>query len=571
MLLQQLVAHAETLPDAVPSGYQRKLVRYVIDLAADGRGLQISQIGDDPKNRGMSLAVPHMKRANGIRPILLADTATYTLGIPREKDDPQRVKEQVAAYRAVVERCAVATGDPSVQAIARFLSHLPESLPSLPDNFDPSATMTFEVDGVRPINLPAVQRFWAAALGGGEEEADGPLFECIACGQIKPAVRIHPLKIKGILAGQSGGTDLISANNDAYFSYGLESSLIAPTCADCAEKYANGLNDLLAKRSTHLRISGIEYCAWAAGGKDTAVIDLLDEQTSELALRILDAFWSGREASLLIDPSPFYALALSGNGARTVVLAWLDTTLGQAYRRLRDYFNAQRIVDFDGTLGKPYPLRRLASAMVRDPNKQQPPPNDVAALLRFALAGTPLALDLLNQAVLRCRAEQGVRRDRAALIKMVLVSRGLIDGEGGRMESLDLENRDPAYLCGRLLAILDAIQRQALGNPNTTIIDRFYGSASSAPASVFGTLMRGAQPHLAKLRKDRHGAYVALSERLEQVTTGLKEFPPTLTLQQQGLFALGFYHQRGEDRRQARERAAARAANDDAEAAIEPA
>ena len=552
MLLQQLVAHAETLPDAVPSGYQRKMVRYLIDLSADGRGLQISQIGDDPKNRGMALAVPHMKRANGIRPILLADTATYTLGIPREKDDPSRVKDQVAAYRAVVERCAAETGEPSVQTIAHFLSRIPESMPALPDNFDPSATMTFEVDGVRPVNLPAVQRFWASALGGDDAEEGGQQFECIVCGQMKPAVRIHPLKIKGILAGQSGGTDLISGNNDAYFSYGLENSLIAD-------------------RATHLRSAGIEYCAWAAAGRETGIIDLLDEQTSDLALRILDAFWSGREASLFIDPSPFYALALSGNGARTVVLAWLDTTLGQAYQRLRDYFNAQRIVEYDGAPGKPFPLRRLANAMVRDPAKQQPPRNDVAALMRFALAGTPLPLDLLNQAVLRCRAEQGVRRDRAALIKMVLVSRGLVDGEGGRMESLDLENRDPAYLCGRLLAILDAIQRQALGNPNTTIIDRFYGSASSAPASVFGTLMRGAHPHLAKLRKDRHGAYLALSERLEQVSIGLKEFPPTLTLQQQGLFALGFYHQRGEDRRQVRERAAARQANDDAEAAIEPA
>ena len=77
------------------------------------------------------------------------------------------------------------------------------------------------------------------------------------------------------------------------------------------------------------------------------------------------------------------------------------------------------------------------------------------------------------------------------------------------MSELDLSNHEPAYLCGRLLAVLDAIQSRALNNPNTTIVDRFYGSASSAPASVFGTLLHGAQAHLSKLRKDeRSGTYV---------------------------------------------------------------
>lgn len=138
-------------------------------------------------------------------------------------------------------------------------------------------------------------------------------------------------------------------------------------------------------------------------------------------------------------------------------------------------------------------------------------------------------------------------------------------------ERLDFDNRDPAYLCGRLLAVLDAIQRRALNHPNATIVDRFYGTAASAPASVFGTLLHGARPHLAKLRKEpsSQGAARALEQRLEDVLAPLTAFPTTLTLPEQGLFALGFYHQRADDRRAARERHAERAreANDDASAA----
>lgn len=124
------------------------------------------------------------------------------------------------------------------------------------------------------------------------------------------------------------------------------------------------------------------------------------------------------------------------------------------------------------------------------------------------------------------------------------------------MVQLQSNHPEPAYHCGRLLAVLESIQRGALGDINATIVDRFYGTASTAPASVFGRLLRGAQPHLSKLRRDRPAAGYALQERLEEVLAALPAFPTTLNLKQQGLFALGYYHQRAHDRAQARARAA---------------
>lgn len=136
---------------------------------------------------------------------------------------------------------------------------------------------------------------------------------------------------------------------------------------------------------------------------------------------------------------------------------------------------------------------------------------------------------------------------------MVLLSeREQDDGKGNvanqELAQLDPQNREPAYLCGRLLAVLEATQRAALGDVNATIVDRYFGTASSAPAAVFGRLIRGAQPHLSKLRRDRPGTHAALQQRLEEAQAGLTSFPPTLTLMQQGLFALGYYHQRAADR-----------------------
>ena len=120
------------------------------------------------------------------------------------------------------------------------------------------------------------------------------------------------------------------------------------------------------------------------------------------------------------------------------------------------------------------------------------------------------------------------------------------------MVQLDPTNANPAYLCGRLLAVLEGIQRAAIPGAKATIVDRFFGTASSAPASVFGRLMRGAQPHLSKLERDNPNAYRALQRRMEEVTTGLDSFPRTLTLEEQGLFSLGYYHQRAHDRAEAK-------------------
>jgi CRISPR-associated protein Csd1 len=190
-------------------------------------------------------------------------------------------------------------------------------------------------------------------------------------------------------------------------------------------------------------------------------------------------------------------------------------------------------------------LYRLAGATVRE--LKDVPPTTPRALIRSALLGSPLPMGLLYQAVRRNRAEQQVTRPRAALIKLVLLSQ-YRDTQEQMMVELDPNHADPAYQCGRLLAVLAEIQRNAIGK--AALVDRFYGTASSAPAAVFGRLLRGAQPHLSKLERDKPTVARALQRRLEEITAHLRQFPRTLSLEQQGLFALGFYHQRAHDRAQ---------------------
>jgi CRISPR-associated protein Csd1 len=177
------------------------------------------------------------------------------------------------------------------------------------------------------------------------------------------------------------------------------------------------------------------------------------------------------------------------------------------------------------------------------------------ALFHTALHARPLPLSLLSLLMLRIRSDGRLftAPQRAALLRVLLNSYQAT--EIPMTPALDTQQHHPAYLCGRLFAVLEDLQRAALGKKiNATIADRFMGTASSAPASVFGRLLRGAQPHLQFLRKNNEAAHYAIQKRIEDILQDLPSFPSVLDLKSQGLFALGYYHQRHATRAEIRTR-----------------
>jgi CRISPR-associated protein Csd1 len=570
MLLQKLKEYADAgrVENMAPVGYKETPIRYVVDLDAEGRFLgwvDQAQGGKGREKRGKVTFAPHVGRSSGVRAKLLADNAEYALGIARDPLKQGRVDEARRAFVDLARACALATADPRVAAVSAFLEAPDDALAALPGDFDPSAVMTFRVDGQLPIDLPAVREFWAHHGSGEPETADGDAtgsrpMQCLVCGQWRPPVERLPYKWQGIPGGQSSGLALISANSPAFESYGLEASLVAPTCAECGERFSKAALALLGDDRTRLRVGQrLAYVFWTRDPvPDFSFAAFFTDPQSTDVGNLLRSPRRGDAGATDLDDTPFYAAALSASGARVVVREWLDTTLGRVKENLRRYFRLQELVGTDGNAA-PLKLIALAGATVRELNDVQP---EVAqAILRVALNGGALPSGLLYQVVQRCRAEGGVNRPQAALIKAVLLSQLPLDREEGidvtegNLRRLDPGDRRPAYLCGRLLAVLEATQRAALGDVNATIVDRYYGTASSAPASVFPRLLRGAQPHLGKLRRDRRGAFIALENRLMDLMNGqggLTVFPRVLSLPEQGLFALGYYHQRADDRAAAR-------------------
>lgn len=575
MLLQRLREYAERM-DLPPALYAEGPVRYLVDLDTSGRRRPALTDTADPASprtrRGVRRLVPQVQRAVGIKPLLLADNAEYTFGLPRDTSRPARVVACHTAYVELLDRCVVATREPTAQTVAAFLRDDPLGQLPLPPDFDRGAMITFRVDDAFPIDVPAVQAFWASVHDPAAAVTGATVMQCLICGEARPVLDRLQAKLKGVPGGQMSGTALISANASAFESYGLEASRIAPTCAACGERFTRAANALLASEQNRMFLANAAFVFWTREPVDFSWRDYFDQPDPAQVQRLLASVRTGGRLPR-VDETAFYATVLSGSGGRAVVRDWIDTTVGEARRHLATWFTRQDIVDAAGDAGRPLGLYALAAATVRDPRTDLAPPT-LRSLLRAALLGAPLPMELLYQAVRRSRAEQGITRPRAALIKLVRLSRQP-DAEEDTMVQLDSRHPSAAYQCGRLLAVLEEVQRGALGNVSATIVDRFYGTASSAPASVFGRLLRGAQPHLARLERDRRGAYLALQGRLEEVLGALDSFPRTLTLEDQGLFALGYYHQRAHDRAEARRaaerrRAGPTAIDDDLPADIVP-
>ena len=560
MILRELAAYAERLEDRgdlPPRMYQGQPLKWLIELDHDGafQGF-VSTVAEGAKGRekrGKEFLAPFIKRTSSVRAQLLADRAGYALGLAdQEHQSPKelgRIAEAHAAFVGLVDRCAAQSDEPTVEAVRLFLSGLDLASLPVPEGVQSGDGVTFLVEGVLPIDLPLVRRWWAETF---EHSADPQsLRTCLVCGKPRMPAKRHPVPIKGIPGGQSSGMQIVSANENAFESYGLQASLIAPVCHPCAEHYAQAANALLGDAQTHLRVGPAQFLFWTKGDNGFSPATLLSQPSPEEVRELLASVYSGRHAQPFADDT-FFVAALSASGGRVAVRGWSATTVGQARRALARFFRLQDLVDPKGQPGRPLGVFALAASLVREAKDLQA--HTLEAMVRCALNGDRLQNSILAQALGRTRAGGSaqnpvVSRQRAAIIKLVLASQ-IPEQEGDRMRQLDLENQSAAYLCGRLLATLERIQYLAV-HPKATLVDRFYGSASSAPMAVYPSLLRTSQSHLGKLRKASPGLHRALQAQLEEILSGISEFPRVLTLNEQGLFALGYYHQRAEDRRRA--------------------
>lgn len=424
---------------------------------------------------------------------------------------------------------------------------------------------------------------------------------CSICGSADSPIgdQAHGM-IKRVPAGQSTGCALVSFNANAFESYGLRGNENASICAACARNYREGLNYLLGNGVQCTPEKGKPYFQYSNRKKlsaDTAMIfwtrnqssvpelDYVDDTSERLPdiaamimgmpataapprddalLSLLSSPFSGNNASLeSVNVDVFYSCALSGAAARIAVRDWIEIATPTMRHNLAEWFHGIAILENDYTTQLPairfFALRELAAACavhrkkdVGGKTQYAVDPDDdfigraAIMLWRCALKRLNPPRTLLDRILRRIRLEEGrVTAPRAALLKFILNHDSAQTG-GHRMQpQLDTENTDTAYTAGRVFAMLESIQTAALGNElNAPIRDRFFSAASTNPAAAFGRLLKLSQAHFGKLRGEKPGLAVKLDKKMGELICRITNFPVTFSLEEQGRFAIGYYHQR---------------------------
>ncbi len=597
MILQQLWQDADAIMTQTgrgslpPAMYMPKRVKWIVELSHDPRlPAQFTlTVGDDKK--GIERVTPFIKRTVAVTPILLADKPSYTFGVrfadPKRdagrdlEKDAARTAQEHQVYKDMVQQCAEATGDPGAVRVAAFLAAWDPADPDhlLPPELGREDLITFRVDDVLPIETAKVQEFWAkAAAGEGAEEAEEELelglpeksaMQCLVSGANGPVEEMMPVPVKGLYGGKSEMA-IVSANANAFESYGLTRAQTSPISKPAGERFGQALNALLASGSHHQSAGRITYVFWARG----AIVKLFafqpPDDTRDVQ-KLLTSLYSGDRswANGLPSGEKFHLFGLTANAARVVVRSALDTTIGEIGTRQAAWFRRLALIGPDGQPGRPLPLKTLAVAGYREFK-------DIAPGLEDALVQAVFGEDhrlpesLLSTLVTRCRldTEGRVTYPRAALLKYILTQHlpleeaDLMSNEVTEVLPAGFSDREAnAYHLGRLFCELESIQSTAQNNPNTTIADKFYGSASTAPAGTFGILLAGVKNHLSKMRrageKTARDAHFA-QKRLDLIISWISDYPKTLTLREQSLFGLGYYQYRASRRHDISEKSVAK-------------
>lgn len=558
----------ESSCSGVEQGFERKNIPYVILLKSDGKFVRLLDTRDNPsdkKDKGKIYVVPRANgRTSGVDPNLLWDNTEYVLGVAKEDSQKglESAKKKFEAFRALVEKIAKTfPSDKEFAAVRAFLNS-DDEIKSVVESpiFEQAVggNLSFRIEGSE--NLVCENSCVAEFLRRVEDGDETHKAICMVSGKRGVVKMLH----KGFKIGRESSVKLVSFQKDSgYDSYGKTQGQNAPIIGETEFKYTTALEKLLDYKSGHrANLGETTVVFWGErpsefeneissffGFKQSADEGLGGSQIKNLYKSVHSGLNSAESGGR------FFVFGIEANKARMVVRFWHSDSLENISKNIRAYFD-----DLEITKGKNdnlFSLFNLLTQLSLGKDISNLPPRLSGDILKSAFTGALFPRNIQLQCLNRIRAEYcdskkgacfagwKVGRIRAALLKAILNRKNRIYKSNEReiKMALDTENTNIGYLCGRLFAALEKIQKDANDETNSTIVDRYYGAASTTPVLVFSRLMDLSNHHLGKI--ENLGLVVARKKLLQEIFDKFPSsgFPRHLSLDDQSRFAIGYYQQ----------------------------
>jgi CRISPR-associated protein Csd1 len=489
-------------------------------------------------------------------------------------------KLEIYQYLSVLEPVVEFYGGNNINGLGKALKNFDSFIPEK----GRGGNIGFRIlqEGMRIHEKPEVRNEIIAVYVANKKNS--PRKKCAVCGQTEFPVEDEPHgMIKNVPAGKSSGCALVSYNATAFESYELKGNNNSTICVNCARKYVEGLSVLFSEgmpeKKEKKKEDFLYSYRWprrrsASYGLDTAIlfwtrnnielpeIDQLDAPDTGTIAKMISAASSGnRNDSNYVEVEKFYSCTLSGAAARIAVRDWIETSLGEFRTSIARWFKDIAIANLDDQkkaviyYAPLYSLAKSCQRRLLDDNKYDDKDTIWArvasilwksAIYNNTSQNNPIPIWILSKILQRARVDKhGVTPERAALIKLILNRN--FKGGGFMITEDSVQGEMPvAYICGQIFAKIESIQYAALGEKNAGIREKFFTYAMTTPAAAFGRLFNLSSKHFTKLKHEKPGLAVKLDKELQEMCgdIDINKFPAMFRLEEQGQFAIGYYHQR---------------------------
>lgn len=576
MILQALYDYYQRKaadPDSniAPRGFEWKEIPFIIVIDNKGNfiNLEDTRVGEGKQRKAKTFLVLKTKGRPGSKASDIAnalwDHWGYVLGQPKDETEKAigDAKNQNKSFVAQVKKLSAKYPDNNqLKSICRFYEHEDTiSLLLQHENWKecykiPGCNLSFRLAGESAIAAEhddLRKEVEVTNVSDDEEQTQAAEAVCLITGEKLPIAILHTAT--SLPGGKSGGKLVGFQKKSGYDSYYKEQGHNAPVSKKAEDAYTTALNALLRKDSKNkFKIADTSVIFWSQKQNDfenqfASFFSTPPKDDPDQNIRDVKALFESIHSGKLSTEgdTPFYILGLAPNAARISIRFWKKGMVSDFATNIAKHFEDLSIVRSKKDEKEYFSLFNLLSNVSFEFKIDNIPPSLAGKVIESVLDGTIYPDTLQQQCIRRIRAEQHVNRIRAAILKAYLNRKVTIYNinEKPITMSVDFNNKNQGYLCGRLFAVLEKIQEDAQPGINATIKERYYGAASSTPITVFGRLLNLSNHHLSKLGG---GGKVYYDKMVQEIFEKINPdgLPAHLSLDDQSRFAIGYYHQRQE-------------------------
>jgi len=583
-MLHYLAEYARRENLSVVPGLKPKAVRWLIVFDEQGRFLSVVDLtGGNKKSKGREFpACPEVAQAwlqgGGRANFLIEALSTFALFTKEDPPDEKSVRKN-DFFLGLLERAAAAVPELGTvaQALrsAAVLEQIHKALREAKAKPTDSAAAALALSNGKQrifVGEDVWHGWWQDFLrsiredsqddkGSPNEQSKRKMLDLLTATPVVPLPTHNKIEKLNDVGGLATGDSLIGFDKDAYTSFGLEQAENAAMCEDSAKTYLTALNHIIAHRCH--RLTAVKVGFWYSGGVPEELDPQNDfglsafgpaaddeedgsgdaserRQAESFARRALNAIRTGERPDL--KDYRYYAVTLSANSGRVVIRDFTEGRFEELAQHAEQWLNDLAIVNHEGRIQERFRFSQLLAAPVREPKDASAPL--ATALWRSAVHGLPIPHSVMAQTLHRVRIDfiqgESPRVARMALLKAFVNRNERLPKMSPELNPME---KHPAYVCGRIMALLAGIQERANPDVGAGVVQRYYAAASTTPALVLGRLIRTANiAHLPKIEQE--GLRYWFENQLAGAWKDLNAAPPRiLTLEEQTLFAMGYYHQ----------------------------